>query len=428
MTSKNTSYMDLSTGSRIIFLFLLGLWSASQLISVLAFLPFSVISILYNLKNILGAILVAWSFLLILIKVLQHKIILSDKGLFLFALLFPFYVTLINIVTYNLSWKEVLLYWLWVTAVYLVFPVMLQDKRLRRKAINVLFWTNLLILFIGIFLGILKGSYYVVEHGNRMVFYFIHPNYYCNSWLIIFAISFYFTVTVKLKVLNYVALVLLPISLMFMLLAMSRNTLVSSMMLIVIYVLLTRRWSVLLKCTATFFMLSAFIVLILLVKPSVSEIDKTSSGRLSIWKMTLAGNLNKASAMDYLLGIGKYKVVGFPEDQDKSAFRKEHGARDHVDNAYLDIFLQDGIIGFLFFFIPILIIMRRTMVNAISAADDLFSRQARIAFAFWVGLLIQMGTTSIIPSFGNIVNIYIVVFMAPMASISFPNLNVRQKM
>lgn len=416
MTSQNTSYMDLSTGSRLIFLYLLGLWSASQLISVLAFLPFFAISILYNLKNILGATVVAWSLLVILSQFLQHKVISFDKNLYFLAILFPFYVTLIDIVNYEISWQEVLLYWLWVTAVYLVFPVILQDEQLRRKAINVLFWTNLLILFVGIFLGILKGSYYVVEHGNRMVFYFMHPNYYCNSWLIIFAISFYYTLTVRIKLLNYAALAIMPISLMFMLLAKSRNTLVSSIILIVVYVLLNRRWSFFLKFTATFFMLSALILLFLLVNPSVSEIDKTSSGRLSIWKMTLASNLNKASAMDYLLGIGRYKVVGFDTDPAKIAFRKEHGARDHVDNAYLDIFLQNGVIGFVLFFLPILIIMRRTMVNAISAADDLFSRQARIAFAFWVGVLIQMGTTSIIPSFGNVINIYILVSLTPMAS------------
>ena len=94
---------------------------------------------------------------------------------------------------------------------------------------------------------------------------------------------------------------------------------------------------------------------------------------------------------------------------------QERLARNHVDNAYLDIFLQNGLIGFLLFFLPLVIIMRRTRVNAVSAAKGHFSRQARLALGCWVGILVQMTTASVIPSFGNVINIFILVFMAPMA-------------
>ena len=128
-----------------------------------------------------------------------------DKSIFIFALLFPFYVTLINIVRLEISWKEVLLYWFWVTGVYLVLPAMLQGEHIRRQAIKVLFWTNLLVLFVGIFLGVLKGQYYVIGHGDRMVFSFLHPNYYSNSWQIVFAMAFYFALTVKRNLLRIAA-------------------------------------------------------------------------------------------------------------------------------------------------------------------------------------------------------------------------------
>jgi hypothetical protein len=59
--------------------------------------------------------------------------------------------------------------------------------------------------------------------------------------------------------------------------------------------------------------------------------------------------------------------------------------------------------------------MRRTRFNAVSAADDPAARQARIALGCWVGILVQMTTASVIPSFGNVINIFILVFMAPMA-------------
>jgi O-antigen ligase len=86
-----------------------------------------------------------------------------------------------------------------------------------------------------------------------------------------------------------------------------------------------------------------------------------------------------------------------------------------VDNAYLDIFLQNGLIGLVLFFLPLALIMRRTWLHAASAADKLSARQARIALGCWVGILVQMTTASVIPSFGNVINIFIFVFMAPMA-------------
>jgi hypothetical protein len=55
-------------------------------------------------------------------------------------------------------------------------------------------------------------------------------------------------------------------------------------------------------------------------------------------------------------------------------------------------------------------------LNAASAADDHASRQARIALGCWVGILVQMTTVSVIPSFGNVINIFILVFMAPVAT------------
>ena len=94
---------------------------------------------------------------------------------------------------------------------------------------------------------------------------------------------------------------------------------------------------------------------------------------------------------------------------------QERFARNHVDNAYLDIFLQNGLIGFLLFFLPLAMIIRRTRFNAVSAADNHFSQQARVALGCWVGILVQMTAASVIPSFGNVINIFIFVFMAPMA-------------
>ena len=414
MTGHEISLKDSSKGSQVVFLFLLGLWSASQLISVLGFLPGMALVILHHSKNILGAIVVAWSLLVVLLQLSQRNVIQFDKSIFIFALLFPFYVTLINIVRLEISWKEVLLYWFWVTGVYLVLPAMLQGEHIRRQAIKVLFWTNLLVLFVGIFLGVLKGQYYVIGHGDRMVFSFLHPNYYSNSWQIVFAMAFYFALTVKRNLLKIAAIFLMLGSIVFMLLAGSRNTLVASMILIACYTLFNKKWSFLSKFTAIFLTVAIIMLAFLFINPSAGKIDQITTGRLSIWRMTLEANLNRASAVDYLLGFGKYQVKGFPDDPSKT-YSTQELTRNHVDNAYLDIFLQNGLIGFLLFFIPLVILIRRTRFNAVSAADDHSSRQARIALGCWVGILVQMTTVSVIPSFGNVINIFILVFMAPMA-------------
>jgi hypothetical protein len=414
MTGHEASSTNYTTWSQVVFLFLLGLWSASQLISVLELLPGMALVIVHHSKNILGAIVIAWSLLVLLLQLSQRNLIESDKSIFIFALLFPFYVTLVNIVRFEISWKEVLLYWFWVTGVYLVLPAMLQGEHIRRQAIKVLLWTNLLVLFVSIFLGVLKGQYYAIEHGDRIVFTFLHPNYYSNSWQIVFAIAFYFALTVKRNFMEIAAILLMLGSIVFMLLAGSRNTLVASMILIACYTLLSKKWFFLSKFTAIFFTAAIILLAVLFINPNAGKIDQITTGRLSIWRMTLEANLKRASALDYLLGFGKYEVKGFPDDPSKTYSTREL-TRDYVDNAYLGIFLQNGLIGFLLFFIPLIILIRRTGFNAVSAPDDQTSLQARIALGCWVGILVQITTAAVIPSFGNVINIFLLVFMAPMA-------------
>jgi O-antigen ligase len=415
MTGHEASSTNYTTWSQVVFLFLLGLWSASQLISVSGFLPGMALVILHHSKNILGVMVVAWSLLVVWLQLSQRNVIRFDKSIFIFALLFPFYVTLVNIIRLEISWKEVLLYWFWVTSVYLVLPAMLQGEHIRRQAIKVLLWTNLLVLFIGVFWGVLKGQYYTIEYGDRIIFTFLHPNYYSNSWQIVFAMAFYYALTLKRNFMKIAAILLMLGSIVFMLLAGSRNTLVASMILIACYTLLSKKWSFLSKFTAIFSTVAIILLAVLFINPSPDKIDQITTGRLSIWRMTLEANLKRASALDYLLGLGKYEVKGFPDDPSKTYSTREL-TRDYVDNAYLGIFLQNGLIGFLLFFMPLIILIRRTRFNAVSAPDGQTSRQARIALGCWVGILVQITTAAVIPSFGNVINIFILVFMAPMAS------------
>ena len=219
MADHEISLRGSSQGSEVVFLFLLGLWSASQLMSVLGFLPGIALVILHHSKNILGVIVVTWSLLVVLLQLSQRSLVKFDKSIFIFAILFPFYVSLINIVRLEISWKEILLYWFWVTGVYLALPAMLQGEYLRRRAIKVLFWTNLFVLFVGICLGLLTGRYYVIGHGDRLVFSFLHPNYYANSWQIVFALAFYYAVTLKRNLWRIGAFVVMLGSIVFMLLA-----------------------------------------------------------------------------------------------------------------------------------------------------------------------------------------------------------------
>jgi O-antigen ligase len=226
--------------------------------------------------------------------------------------------------------------------------------------------------------------------------------------------AFYFAFTVKRNLPRIAAFFLMLSSIVFMLLAGSRNTLVASMLLVACYMLFNKKSSFLSKFTAIFLTVSIIMLAFLFINPSAAKINQITTGRLSIWRMTLEANLNRASSVDYLLGFGKYQVKGFPDDPSKTYSTREL-TRNHVDNAYLDIFLQNGLIGFLLFFIPLAILIRRTRFNAVSAADDHSSRQARIAWGCWLAILVQMVTVSVIPSFGNVINIFILVFMAPMA-------------
>ena len=90
MIHHNNYNLQSSLGSQTIFLSLIGLWSASQLMSVLGFLPEPLLGILHYSKNILGVMTVIWALFVILLHILQQKVLVFDKQLYVLALLFPF--------------------------------------------------------------------------------------------------------------------------------------------------------------------------------------------------------------------------------------------------------------------------------------------------------------------------------------------------
>ena len=90
MTDHEISLKESSKGSQVVLLFLLGLWSAAQLISVLGFLPGMALVILHHSKNILGAIVVAWALLVVLLQLFQRSVIKFDKSVFFLCPLVSF--------------------------------------------------------------------------------------------------------------------------------------------------------------------------------------------------------------------------------------------------------------------------------------------------------------------------------------------------
>ena len=152
----------------------------------------------------------------------------------------------------------------------------------------------------------------MIGHGDRIVFSFLHPNYYANSWQIVFAMAFYYAFTLKRNLLRIAAFVLMLGSIVFMLLAGSRNTLVASMILIACYSIFNKKWSFLSKFTAIFLTVSIIMLAFLFINPSTGKIDQITTGRLSIWRMTLEANLNRARLSIICWASANIRLKGFP--------------------------------------------------------------------------------------------------------------------
>jgi O-antigen ligase len=405
---------------RAIFSVFLALWTATQLLVVLAPLPDEVRGPIYIWKNLLGALLVAFGLVVWMLNRDSEWTQTFDKKLLVFALCFPFYTFGVGLLGFSDLLQDLAMNLLWVLAFYLVFPVFLSNSSRRELGLQILLWINLPILVLGIMIGMIDDNiYWSAAATSRMVFAFLNPVYYAYSWQILIPIGIWFLIVHRPRWLQRTAttIVLILIPLVFIVLARARGPLLFDGVILLVYYLFGAVQKLQIKLVAV----CVFIILILFTlnsdavfEPDVSSsdaVDALSSGRITIWQQTLQYNYLNAGFFDYLFGLGTFESKGFKFATLDPISLDYRIARPHVDNAYLDLVLQYGVIGLFLFLGPLFVAIRRTMAQW-RVSRGIERQISALIFGCWLGVLAQMFVAAIIPSFGNVINIFLFVLMS----------------
>lgn len=395
---------------RSITLILLALWMAAQPLAVIASVPYEFRFELFFWKNLLGAIFVCYSLFVIAANLALKKYPIFDSKLLAVGLLFPTYA-LFNLLFRDslTSWDEQVLYTLWVLAIFLVFPALLPTEADRHRALLVILITNLIVLAYGMALGFANEPFDQWLNLNyRLDFDFINPLIFAASWQIVVPICLYFLVFTNSRWKRLILGLLILIALFFVVQARARSNTLFCLGVLGSVFLINGRPDARLRLAALCFCLAILVSFLGNLDLNYESINDLSSGRLLVWSRNLEFNFDNPSIVDYLTGR-VHLVAGNPlSDGSRMGFQ---ASRAQADNVYLALFLQHGLIGSLLFYTPLIILLSR-FIRSLKLVSGQEKRLYGIAIGIWTGLFIQMATQAPIPSFGNVINIFLLIFMA----------------
>jgi hypothetical protein len=373
--------------------------------------PFELRQHLFFWKNILGVIVVAYGLVFILMSLGRHRVLVLPRRLFVLSLLFPVF-SLFNMLFRGrgTSVEEQILYFLWPLTLFVIFPVLFPTELDRRRAMIVLWVTNMSALAYGMGTGVGYEEFGAwLDYNYRVSFSYLQPNIYSASWSIVFATSLYFYVTGLAGHRRRLALLPCAAALFFIFLARSESELLFCFGVVVVLLFGNRKWDWRLRFGFANILMAVLVLVSSNVLFDLDRLDEATSRRVSLWESAWALNMANASVYDYLTG----RAVLVPANPKYTGERVGFQAtRAQTDNVYLAVYLQNGLVGLILFFGPLLLLLsvlaRKLRHGAASArAVDL------LLLGVWVGVFLEIWGISAIPSFGNVTNILLFSMSAP---------------
>lgn len=408
---KKENEFKLNRIQQAIVLLIITAWSTLQPIAVFESIPFEIKLIIFYWKNVLGAVLVMFGVATISFVTARKQKLSFDPTILWLGILFPIFVIFNNLFNDKTqSWEEVALYILWTIAAYLVFPVFVKDEQFLAKILKVILISNLIALFVGMRIGWFNVPYERwLDLSYRLRFDFSNPNIFASSWQVIIPIMFYFGLKNKHISINILTFILVTLALFFVIQARARSTSFFCITVVIIHFFSNRKRPKLLRLTYICFALAASLVFLSqALSYDYDSVNEVSSGRIALWEDTIRLNYKNAKPLDYITGLSRFDVPYYMQKDFRSGFQSSRG---QIDNTYLGLFLQHGVLGSVLFLLPIFLINIRLFV-ALKYADDYLRRLIWLTIGCWFGFALQGTGLAMFPSFGNIVNIFLLPFSA----------------
>lgn len=316
--------------------------------------------------------------------------------------LFPSYYAVLALRKEEPSWASVGLYGAWALFTSVVAPLLLAERRsIARIARNVCLCNLAVFAVAG--LASLGGLVDPYRFGARLSLGFENPNYFSQILeAAAFAYALYLTTRTRGATNSGVAFwyCAVAVALGVAVLAESRNVVFG---LVVAFV--SRTWLLPLLRRSPLRALAFGAVLAGVLVPLGSlvpwenvDTDRLSSGRISLWGATLTAVMADASpTVAALFGPERLPQLGLLNVYDPMAEVKAF-QKYHVDNAYLEYFVEGGLVGLGLAMLPVLHV-------ALLSLRFLRSREhgdfARALSAILAAALVQASFVALLPTFNS---------------------------
>lgn len=414
MNNLSKSLFDILPWGKWIIYPLLFAWTVAQPIAVLDLLPLDVRISLFFWKNIIGVFVILVGLFLLLTGISRGYTPIINKPLLAISLIFPFY-SLFSMLfrEAGTSIEEQILYFLWPLALYLVFPPLFATLAHQRKGIWMMLLANLVILSIGI-LPYLRQENFAswLDYRYRVAFGFTQPNIYSASWAMIFASSLYLLLGDINKIQRYFLYGAGTAAIIFIFLARSESMLLMSIGVLLIYLILESQLSQQIWIGIGW-VVAAISLPFLARFLNPESLNNISSGRIQVWQRTWELNFEEAVIIDYFTGKSLLLPGNIHYTGERMGFQ---AARAQSDNAYIARFLQSGLIGFLLYFVPF-ILMLRFMFMWRQQVIGVNRKYISWVISVWFSVFLSIWALDIIPSFGNVINIFLFIASAVMLAL-----------
>jgi hypothetical protein len=361
----------------------------------------------------------------------SHPITRPRNVLAALGLAFPLYLAVISAAKFSLDWSAIGLYASWsLFAFYLVPRSLPTAGVVRRFMFSLSLGYGLMIALCLIATAVDSALLNPVPWmQDRYSFSFLNPNYFAQVCQVFVVSSLYaYMASDRPASVWYRSGVLISVTLALLLvvLADSRSTIVFLSVATATYAFLRARRTIA-RPVITIIMLLFAVIFAPLVLEDRNDVNGavTGGGRTELWHGVIAGVFETEGILVALIVGTDLEGVSHLDARaryDPVADQRRFD-RDRLDNAYLEIWRDSGIVGLVLFLLPIAYIWRRTA-----------SRLRReplngLLCAVLAGALAQGVFVSLFPSFGNPVGFLLLVVLGalPLFAASHGSVNQSQR-
>jgi O-antigen ligase len=162
----------------------------------------------------------------------------------------------------------------------------------------------------------------------------------------------------------------------------------------------------------SFLLIGLLLIVSALAFPENKTLDETTSKRLSLWRTAVETiNHEPTPVLPLLTGttVDNLETSAYSKPYDPLGAGKAF-SKFHVDNSFLELFLEGGLLGLVLFLLPYIVIVRTGIANLGSSSSK--TTLMATSLGLLVGLAFLSLTTTTIPTFNSPVGLFAAFFGA----------------